>query len=210
MVPVLSLGGSDIKDVRAQLAVVAKELHGQGVLTSLGGNLSVRVPDQEAAWITPSGVYKGGLAPEDMVRIDYRAKMVAGPPGLKPSVEAVVHAAVYRSQPKVAAVIHAHPPYSIVLATLELPILPVTDEAAVYCDVPRLACLPSGSDELAQAVATSLKGSRVVLMANHGVFACGETLREAASDLLSLEAVCRLLLLLRQHGGDLTPTIRLR
>jgi L-ribulose-5-phosphate 4-epimerase len=208
-VPVLSPSGLDLKDVRAQLAAAARELYLQGLLTSLGGNLSARVPDTEAAWITPSGVHKGGLVPEDMVRIDYRAKMLAGPPGLKPSVEAAVHAAVYRALPDAGAVIHAHPPHGIVVATLDLPLLPVTEEATFFTKVPRLPYLTSGSDEFAQAVAGSLQESHIVMIANHGVFARGTTLREAANDILSLEAVCRLLLLLRQHSdGREFPMVR--
>lgn len=200
----LSNGSLDHQDVRGQLAAVARELYQAGVLTALGGNLSARVTNMECAWITPTRVYKGGLVPEDMVRIDYRGQMVAGPPGMAPSEEASVHAAVYRAREDAAAVVHAHPPHTIIMATIDLPVRAVTEEIAAYVDVPRLAYQPSGSEGLASAVSAALGDGELVMVANHGVFAAGPTLRAAASNVLSLEAACRLTLLAHQFGvGEL-------
>lgn len=178
-----------------------------GVLTALGGNLSARVPGMDCIWITPSGVYKGGLSPEDMLRIDFTGKVLGGPLGMVPSVEAAVHAGIYRARPDATAVIHAHSPYTTVMATLELDLTPVTEEAIHYAGVPRLRFKPSGSPELVDGVAGALSSTDQVVIANHGVFACGPSLRAVANDILSLEAACRLYLLLRQHGEGLVPTI---
>lgn len=194
-------------DVRVALAAMARELYAQGLFTAMGGNLSARVPGLECAWITPTGVYKGGLVTEDMVRIDLHARVLGGPPGLSPSLEAGVHAAVYRARPDAMAVIHAHAPSATVLATLALDLPPVTEEALPYTSLPRLPFRPSGSEELATAIAKSLGQSDLVLVANHGVFACGPNLRAVANHLLSLEAACRLFLMLRLHGEGLVPVI---
>lgn len=199
--------GFDTQDARGQLAAMARELYGRGAFTSLGGNLSVRISEIDAAWITPSGVFKGGLNPEDMVRIDLKARMVGGAPTLVPSVEAAVHAAVYRARKDIGAVIHAHPPNAIVVATLGLPIEPVIDEAIPYANVPRLGYLPSGSDELADAVGQAMASSDVVLLAHHGVFVGGANLRAAANHLLGLESSCQVLLLMRLHATGNLPVI---
>jgi ribulose-5-phosphate 4-epimerase/fuculose-1-phosphate aldolase len=176
-------------------------------VTALGGNLSARVPGMACAWITPSGVFKGGLSADDMVRIDFQAKVIGGPPGLVPSVEAAVHAGIYRTRPDAMAIIHTHSPYSTVMATLELDLTAVSEEAINYVGVPRIPFRPSGSAELITGVSTALSGSDQVVVANHGVFACGASLRAVANDVLSLESACRLYLMLRQHGEGLIPSI---
>jgi ribulose-5-phosphate 4-epimerase/fuculose-1-phosphate aldolase len=199
--------GFDMQDPRGQLAAMARELYGRGAFTSLGGNLSIRVSGLDAAWITPSGVFKGGLHPEDMVRIDLKARMVGGAPGLAPSVEAAVHAAIYRSRKDVGAVIHAHPPHAIVVATLDLPIECVIDEALPYADIPRLGYFPPGSGALVDAVSEAMAGSDLVMLAHHGLFAAGPSLRAAANHLLGLESTCQVLLLMRQHAQGHLPVI---
>jgi ribulose-5-phosphate 4-epimerase/fuculose-1-phosphate aldolase len=142
-----------------------------------------------------------------MVRIDLQARVMGGPPGLAPSVEAAVHAGIYRARPDAMAVIHAHAPSSTVVATLELDLPPVTEEAMYFTSVPRIPFRPSGSQELVASVADSLAKSNLVLVGNHGVFACGPSLRAVANDVLSLEAACRLFLLIRLHGEGLVPAI---
>jgi len=202
-----STHGFDVQDPRGQLAAMSRELYTRRVFTSLGGNLSIRVSGLEAAWITPSGLFKGGLTPEDMVRIDLRARMVGGAIGLVPSVEAAVPAAIYRLRPDAGAVIHAHPPNSIVVATLGLPIEPVIDEAKPYTNVPRVPYSPAGSEALVNAVSEATRNSDLVMLAHHGIFAVGPTLRAAANQLLGLESTCEVLLLMRLHAPGRLPVI---
>lgn len=197
----------DVTDPRGRLANMARELYTRGVLTALGGNLSLRLEGTETAWITPSGTFKGGLTPEDMIRMDLGARMVAGPPGFAPSVEAAVHAGVYRSRQDVGAVIHAHPPNAIVVATLGLPMLPVIDEALPFVAVPRVGYHPPGSEQLVEAVRKAVLKSDVALLAHHGVFAVGATLRAAANTLLSLESSCQVMLMMRLHAEGKLPVI---
>ncbi len=142
-----------------------------------------------------------------MVCIDLTGRMIAGAAGFTPSVEAAAHAAVYRSRTDVGTVIHAHPPHAIGVATLGLPIEPVTEEAVPFASVPRIGYYAAGSEGLCEAVRKALSCSDIALLAHHGVFATGPTLRAAANTLLSLESVCRVLLLMRQHAEGRLPVI---
>jgi L-fuculose-phosphate aldolase len=187
---------------RRALARMAEELYLQGVLTPAGGNLSVRLDgDDVRILITPSGLFKGGLHAEDMVLTDGEGLQVGEAlPGRVPSVEAGVHAAVYRACPDVMAIVHGHPAHATALATMGLPIEPVLVESARYVGIPRVPPLAPGSPELADAVATGLTRGPAVLLVGHGLFAAGESLRAAADVALELDHVCRVMLLMRGGG----------
>ncbi|MDA6151418.1 class II aldolase/adducin family protein, partial [Escherichia coli] len=70
------------------------------------GNISIKVGDQ-ALWTTPTGVSKGFMTPEMMVKMDLSGNVLEG--NLKPSSEVKMHLRVYQENPEAKAVVHAHP-----------------------------------------------------------------------------------------------------
>ena len=51
-----------------QLCECMKRIYNQDMTSLTGGNLSV-LDEEGVIWVTPSGIDKGGLCPEDIVRI---------------------------------------------------------------------------------------------------------------------------------------------
>ena len=95
-----------VGDERDELCDVIDELYGIELITATGGNVSVRVPGEEAMWITPSAMFKGNLDPEIMVKMGMDGKKIGD--GGSPSSESIVHIAMYRARPRAKAVIHCH------------------------------------------------------------------------------------------------------
>jgi len=60
----------------------------------LSDNISARVPGSNEFWITPSGIFKGELNPDDLVKLDLDGNIIDG--FLRPSIEWPLHAAIYR------------------------------------------------------------------------------------------------------------------
>ena len=56
-------------EAREQIIQITNELFAMGLLTPTGGNVSARAADPELYWITPSRMYKGGLAEHDLILI---------------------------------------------------------------------------------------------------------------------------------------------
>ena len=78
-----------------QIVTIMNRLYYYGMTTTTGGNLSVRDGDG-TVWISPSGVDKGSLRREDIVRITPEGEIVGHH---KPSVEYPFHLAIYRHRP---------------------------------------------------------------------------------------------------------------
>ncbi len=84
----------------------ALKMSEKGLVIGISGNVSVRLPPANGRGllaITPTSRYYDLLTPEDIQVIDFEAEPVEG--DLPPSVESMLHIAVYQARPGVKAVI---------------------------------------------------------------------------------------------------------
>ena len=159
-----------------------------GALRGTGGNVSVRIPGQDAFAITPSSKPYRELAPEDICIVDFDLKQIQGPYG--PSMEAGMHLKVYQNRPDVHAVVHTHQPEASVFSILNQPIPALFDEVVLSLG-PVVEVIPyalSGSPELAENVAATVaNGGHGYLIQNHGILCLGATLEKASLNAELLE-----------------------
>jgi len=167
-------------DVRSEMCSVIEELRGLQLITATGGNVSARCGDNpEHAWITPSGMYKGALGPDLLVRVDREGRPVyAGQPA--PSSEGLIHAAILRARPDVTAVVHCHAPQATTLVNSDLPFLPISTEAAFLANIGRIPFIMPGTEALAAGLVKALGTGWAVLMQNHGLIVAARSLRRAS------------------------------
>ncbi len=167
-------------DIRQEMCAVIDELVQLQLITATGGNVSARTSDDpQHAFITPSGMFKGALSPELMVRIDHRGKPAYG--GQRaPSSEWLIHAAILRARPDIAAVVHCHAPKATTLVNCGLPFLPISTEAAFLAKIGRIPFIMPGTEALASALVAALADGWAVLMQNHGLIVAARSLRRAA------------------------------
>lgn len=199
--PAVSAGTLASGDPRRELCRIVAELHATGLVTSTGGNVSVRDPDGETLWITPGQRFKGDLQPESMVRIGLDGEPLDADAG-SPSSERLMHCAAYAARPEARAVVHAHAPNATILANAGLPFLPISTEAAFLAEIPRVPFLMPGTKELADAVAAALADGPAVLMQNHGLLVAGRSLRRAADLVEIVERTSEILLGCRAVGAE--------
>jgi len=96
------------------LSEIGREAHARGWALGTSGNLSAVVSlDPLRLAITPSGVDKGRLAPEQILEIDADARKVQGDG--RPSDEAQIHLEVVRAR-RAGAVLHTNSIWSTVLS----------------------------------------------------------------------------------------------
>jgi len=164
-------------DIKAKLAQTMRQVYERGLTTLSGGNLSVR--DRTEVYITPSGVDKGLLKAEDIVRLS--------PDGnhhgqYRPSSEYPFHLAIYDVRSDVNVVLHAHSPALVAYCIAhKAPDTRIIADAFVRCgDIAYASYVMPGSMKLGAKLAESVAtGANVVIMENHGVVALGKDLDEA-------------------------------
>lgn len=153
-----------------------QRIYDKGLTTMSGGNLSV-LDDDGNIWITPSGIDKGTLTPEDIICVT--------PDGVchgkyKPSCELPFHTAVYRLRPDVRAILHAHPPVPVSFSIVRR--LPMQDLvcSTVQGEMSMAAYDCPGSEALGKKVsAVFAKGQNIAMLENHGLCVVAPDMFEA-------------------------------
>jgi L-fuculose-phosphate aldolase len=176
----------------SQFQRVGRALFAEGLVSPLSGNLSIRLG--ERLIITHRGSTLGAIEQNDLVETGLNKNNRLTPLA---STELEVHRCIYKKTPALA-VVHAHPPYAVVLSFSEKEIVPCDLEGrALLPRVPVLRTRLLKGKHIADNIATLLKDYRVVLVQGHGSFATGQLLEEAYHLTAILEQSCRLLYLLK-------------
>lgn len=197
---------SSLQDLKAKLCQIMKELYAEKILTDIGGNVSIRSPDDDTIWISPSGMKKDTLKPEHIVQVSMEGETLHDTTGKGPSVEYPMHLAAYKEDVDFKAIIHSHAPLATAFSVLENPpkIPLLTPELAFL--IPEIVIVPyqrPGSKELAEAVAEALFDCDIVIMENHGVIVATDTLERAAAKTRAMEEYLQLYLNAKKFGVDI-------
>lgn len=185
---------------RTALVSSGRRLDALGFAPATDGNLSARLaPD--LFLLTPAGMEKGGLSPEDLLVVDLEGRVVEGTG--RPSTETPMHLLCYRRRKDVGGVVHAHPPVATAFAAAGVPLdAPVMPEIVLTVGpVPLVPYAAPGSEELARALEPWVGGHDAFLLASHGVLTLGRDLREALHRMERVEHLARVTLAARILGG---------
>lgn len=173
---------------KQQIVETAHELVRKGYLMATGGNLSLRIPGQDAFAITPSNYDYMKMTANDICILDFNLTMLDG--HLKPSVESAMHGAVYQVRADVNAIIHTHQVYTSALTLIKAPIPALFDEQTRFLgrSVDIIPYAPSGTGFLKNTVAKHVKNhNNAFMMQNHGALVFGHDMERAVHNVEILE-----------------------
>jgi L-fuculose-phosphate aldolase len=171
---------------------VGRDLYAAGLVSSHGGNMSVR--RGEAVVITTHGSRLGHLARADLVEVAPSAA-----PAAEPSMDLALHRAVYAAVPQARAVVHAHPRHAIALSLLSKEMRPRDLEGQHYLG---LVPIVARDGDVTAALASALRQHKIAVVAGHGSYAWGEDLWQALQWTSVLEESAQVLWLLRVLTGE--------
>jgi len=176
------------------ILLAGKRLYDRGYAAANDGNITCLTGPGEV-WATPTGVSKGFMTEEMLIKVDTEGNVLEG--SRAPSTELMMHLRVYRENPEVRAVIHAHSPVATAFACAGIPLdQPILAEAsALYGQVPVAPFAIPGTPAVAESVAPYCRDNCAVLLANHGVLTWGASLLEALYRLERVEYYANLLML---------------
>ncbi|MBQ8974662.1 MAG: class II aldolase/adducin family protein [Oscillospiraceae bacterium] len=188
-------------EARALILEVGRRMYAKDFVAANDGNISCKVSDTEL-WTTPTGVSKGFMTEDMLVKLDLDGNILQG--SARPSSEIKMHLRLYRENPAINAVTHAHPPVSTAFAAAGVPLdRAILQEAVMLLGVIPIApyALP-GSDELAQSVVPYCRDYNGLLLEHHGAVTWGGDLMQAFYRLESVEYNAKIYMYSRLMGFD--------
>src|SRR5207248_433435 len=98
-------------ELKLQLCDIGRRLWQRAYVDGNGGNMAIRV-GEDIALCTPTLVSKGFMKPEDLCLVDLEGNQLCSGNGKKRTSEILMHLQIMKRQPRAAATVHCHPPYS--------------------------------------------------------------------------------------------------
>src|SRR5439155_22763045 len=115
--------------------------------------------------------------------------LIGGRPGLTQCSEVKIHACIYKTHPKIQAIVHVHPRYTILMSVLTGSLKPIRQEGAQLLRHP-LPVYPHvktiQSDAEGMEVANLLGESQAMLLRGHGAVTTGKSLSDAVMGMAQL------------------------
>ncbi|MFH0803364.1 MAG: class II aldolase/adducin family protein [bacterium] len=184
-----------------RIVEVCRSLRLQGFFAGTSGNVSVRLGEGEFL-ITPSGVSKEHLRPNQLIRMNLEGQKIEGE--LAASSEYRMHRLIYRRRPDAVSVVHAHPPFCTGFASAGIPLnSAVLPEAVLILGhIPLVEYGTPSTEEVPEKLDRCLKINQAFLLANHGALTLGKNVGEAAHRMETLELLARVVFVARTLGGE--------
>ena len=165
-------------EIKKEICEVGHKLWAKGFVAANDGNISVKISENEY-YCTPTGVSKGDLTPDMIIKVDKDGKKLEGK--LNPSSEIKMHMRVYRERPDVTAVVHAHPPVAtaFTVADIDLDQYILPEAVLTIGNVPTCDYGTPSTMEIPDSLDPYLQQHDAFLLRNHGALTVGCTLQKA-------------------------------
>ena len=185
----------DDSEAKRLIIEIGKRMYDKNYCAANDGNISCRTADN-ALLVTPSGVSKGFMTEDILVKTDLSGNILENPGDRRISSEVKLHLKVYQHRADVNAVVHAHPPAATAFACARKAMTrPVVSEAVLNLgEVPCAPFAVPGTDELAESIVPYVSDHAAVLMANHGAVTWGDSMIRAYYRLETLEYYANMLI----------------
>src|SRR4029077_10704990 len=179
--------------LKEQICEIGRRLYNRGFAAANDGNITIRLNDREIL-CTPTMVSKGFMKPEDICKVDYNGKQLAGT--RKRTSEVLLHLVVYKLNPSINAVVCFQRPHATAFAVAHEPIPKcVLPEVEVFLgEVPIAEYETPGNQKFADTIVPYLKDCNTILLANHGTVTFGPTLEKAYWNSEIIDAYCNILI----------------
>ncbi|MDC0127640.1 class II aldolase/adducin family protein [Methylophilaceae bacterium] len=164
------------------------------------GNCSCR--DGDTYLITPSGIETQNLSEDKIVRMNFSGNIVDSISNLKPSSEWRFHQDIMSQRKEVGAVVHTHSIYASTVSLFGSELPPFHYMIAV-AGGDSVRCAPYamfGTQELSDNIINALIDRKACLIANHGLVAIGDNLKEALEIAEEIEHLSQLYIEARKLG----------
>jgi ribulose-5-phosphate 4-epimerase/fuculose-1-phosphate aldolase len=193
---------------RVDLAAAHRMAVSHGFSEGIFNHFTLAVPGKDDRYYQiPFGLHWSEVTASCLMEVGYDGEVLSGEGEVERSAFCI-HAPIHRLVPQHACVLHTHMPFASALARLEEPRLAALGQTeigfldTIACDdeYTGLAMDPAEGERLARIMGPERS---VLVMANHGILACGTTVAEAYDRLYYFERACQVQLYAMWTGRPL-------
>lgn len=168
------------KELKSKVVEIAVKSEKAGLCKSKSGNFSLKDPETNLVYITPSGVSRDDLKLEDIVVVTMDGDIMDSNPDYKPTSELPMHLQAYKCRPDIYGVVHTHSHFATSFAVANKPIKGVVFESLQFGGYAPVAKYGRpGTEELGIQLAAKLIDHDVCLLESHGAIAIGSDIDTA-------------------------------
>ncbi|GAB4314396.1 MAG: class II aldolase/adducin family protein [Candidatus Zixiibacteriota bacterium] len=174
-------------------------MYERGLIVASEGNISARLPDGRIL-VTPAGLCKGRMAPDDLVVVERSGIQVQGT--RKPSSELKMHLTALIARDDVHACVHAHPPYATAFAVAGIPLMDcvLPEVVATLGSIPLTDYATPSTPEVGESLMKYIEQFDAFLLKNHGVLTLGPDLESAFQKMETVERLAQIVHIARGLG----------
>ncbi|MBI9016145.1 MAG: class II aldolase/adducin family protein [Phycisphaerae bacterium] len=189
-------------ELKKQIVDIAHKLWELRFVAANDGNISIKMNDREVL-TTPTGISKGSLTVDMIIKTDMKGKPITFNSKYKPSSEVKMHIEVYEQRSDVKSIVHAHPPFCTSFAVAGIPL----DKCILPEAILTLGAVPitpygmPSTMEIPDAIRPYIQNTDAVLLANHGALTMGHDLTAAYYRMETLEHSAHILYRAMQLGN---------
>jgi ribulose-5-phosphate 4-epimerase/fuculose-1-phosphate aldolase len=193
-----------VTQLRRRLAKAHRVLTAGGIWPLTKGHVSARIPGTDHVLIL-GHIHADGRSLkhvdiDDIVTVDIDGDWIEG--HVEPVDERFLHLAIMKARPDVMSVVHAHPTYATAFGIANVNILPVGNRGAIFApEVPILDYdRQIDTPERGKMVSDLVGDGFAVVLKNHGVAVCADSIENACIATFSLEETAELQWIAAQLG----------
>jgi ribulose-5-phosphate 4-epimerase/fuculose-1-phosphate aldolase len=200
-------GADELMEQRVDLACAFRWAHRLDMHEAVANHFSLAVSDGGSRFlINPDGRHFSRIRASELILVDAKDPETPGRPDAPDPTAWGLHGAIHRNCPHARCVLHLHPTYATVLASLaDSGMHPVDQNTARYFN--RVA-VDEGFDGMAfdeegERCSRLLADKPILMMGNHGVLAAAPTVAQAFDDIYNFERAARNLVIAYSTQKDL-------
>lgn len=141
----------------------------------------------------------------DLIRVSEEGRILEGGSNrLLNTAAFMIHSAIHRARPDVAAACHSHTIHGRAFCTLGRPLDTITQDACAFHDDHAVYTSFNGvvlAAEEGNRIAACVGGRKAALLQNHGLLTVGQTVDEAVFWFVSMDKCCQAQLLAEAAAG---------
>src|SRR5216684_2982423 len=195
---------TEVMALRRRLAKAHRILTAGGIWPLTKGHVSARIPSTDRVLIL-GHIHSEGRSLidtdiDDIVTVDLEGNWLEGL--VEPVDERFLHLEIMKARPEVTSVVHAHPTYATAFGIANVNILPVGNRGAIFA--PQVPILDFDrqidTPERGQMASKAMGESCALVLKNHGIAVCGDSIENACIAAFALEETAQLHWIAAQIG----------